>query len=138
MVSIITISVPQEIKVLLDEHGAKSQLMTRLLKDYFKYDSKNVEEVDVMLMELKDKEQRLKDEIEAEKEKLLKTKEFKEKEINDLKEAELLRDQKRIEMISNVIDSAFTVFNCTLTEAQAEEYLNGDYPNLKVFVDQCQ
>ena len=111
-----------------------SALISKLLMDYYKYNINNSEDAKSAILNLEEKRKQMIEQIEIEKERFIEI-QIKQKEV-ELSEAELKKAKlkKRNELISNCIQNAKDIFNKELTIKQAEEYLDGDYEDLKTFL----
>lgn len=130
-----TISLPQEIIERLKLEENASGLITTLLTQHYKYNIDNSEDCDISLKNLEQKRKQMLEMIEKEKEKIIEIKNHVvEHEVNE-KELERLRQEKRKALIKNTQDTALELFNKHITPEEAEEYIDGDYENLKAYLN---
>lgn len=123
----ITISIPHEIKVKLDSINNKSGLITRLLTEYFgKSESPEV---------LKVKRDELQKKMEQDLREIDYKIELQEKEVEQEHQAEEVEVLKQDQKIDTIIKNAADIFDITLTEQQALDYMNGNYETLAEFIN---
>lgn len=136
--SLITINLPETIKVRLKQEPNQSALITRLLEEYFMMESESLQEKREKLEKLKEEKKYQIEVVEKEIEKVDKQVEKQEeKRITDTEKA-AQANARREELIKNVIKNAMDYFNVILTREQAEIYLNSDFPTLLDFINSLQ
>ena len=122
----ITISIPQETEVKLQEVSNKSALITQLLNEHFDGEA-SPKMLKLKRQELQDM---LKHKIKAIDYKI----EVQEKEVERVKVESKKAKVHDKEMLDNIINSAKQVFDVKLSKEQAQEYRKGKFPTLAEYI----
>ena len=130
-----TICLDEDIVNALKGEENSSELITNLLREHYKTNITDTKVIDEKLNSIEERRNKLLKDMEIEEKGLTEVK-VKRQEIElteqSLMEKELERKRKRIE---NCIINTKDIFGVELTEEQAKEYLNGEYGDIKEFLE---
>ena len=127
-----TISIPQEINNQLKQESNASALITKLLMDHYKY---NIKSPDAAIKLIEEKKAKLIEDLDKEKSKLIEI-QTKQEELESTELALVtVKQDKRNLTISNCIANCKDLFDVDINITQAEEYLDGDYDSIAVYLD---
>jgi hypothetical protein len=131
----ISITIPQEIRELLQQEKNQSGLITKLLQDHYKFNVQNIQDANLKILQLDEKKKQMIELIEKEKERFVEIKTRTEDiEASETELAEL-RKNKREQLISNCIMNTKDIFNIIITREQAIAFLDSDANNIREFLN---